>query len=424
MTDTIGLSFSGSQLDQTDINVICDAIDEAMFGIASETPLFSYSADGTSISADWTVTNPNTDVATFLQDDGIIMRSLAVNNGNTFANKIQTNASRSWGVWTGSLLDIEPPASSASIRSVGLFRSATKRIEIRRQVSLNATTLTFAIVNTIDVYTVDTAEADLLRWKIVYSPTHSISFYKWSNDAWVQVGVTHSDLGMLGDMYFNMATRGNDKCETILRDFHITQSDFIGVMPVSQTFTYSDIRRYGAVPDGTTDCASAINTALTAGNITIPDGTFLINSAITVPSNRSIDIKNAKIRVGNTTYDNLFRNSDFSGGNTNITIKGLGNATLDGNAANNNDSYVTHGGKDTALSYKYIGIMMSNVANLRLSGLRFVDSSHYAVLLHKINTFIVDDIYFNHYTVTANQDGCDLVWGCYDGTINNLRGYT
>ena len=231
--DSVGLTMHLSSLLQADVTAICDDWDTLQFEIASATSLLEYTGDGTSIDAgEWTVTNPNTDVATFLQYDALVMRSLAVNNGNTFANNIKSIDSALWGIFSGSLCDIDPPGGSSSIRSVGFYASDTKRVEIRRSSALDATNLSFAVfIPSADVYTVSTGERDFIRFKIKISPTHKAQLYKWSNDAWAQVVTDYSTYPLAGTWQLCMATRGNDKCETSLRDVVFTKKDFITVKP-------------------------------------------------------------------------------------------------------------------------------------------------------------------------------------------------
>jgi hypothetical protein len=234
-TDTVGLEFHGSQLDQTDLNVICDALDEALMSIASATPLLSYSADGLVISADWTVTNPNADVAEFIQNDAIVMRSLAATNANVMANNIKSVINPLWGAWSASLVDIEPPGGSGALtfnRALRLWLIDNDTVGIERSINQDAVNLIFTVRKggTV-VYSVSTGETDTIRFKIIYSPTKSMSLWKWSNDAWVQVGVSYSASLFYGVIKLAMGTRGQALTETSLRDIYITQKSFNTVTP-------------------------------------------------------------------------------------------------------------------------------------------------------------------------------------------------
>lgn len=184
-----------------------------------------------------------------------------------------------------------------------------------------------------------------------------------------------------------------------------------------------DIRNYGAVANGTTDCSTAINNALIVGDIIIQDGTFLINTSIKIPSNRTVYGKNAKLKLGNTCYDNIFRNSDFVNGNTNVNIIGLGNFYIDCNAANNSDSLATYGLAGPN-SYKYVAIQIYNVTTFQIKNLSIDDLHRHCMHIGRSSYGTVDGIYFNHKTVIANQDGIDILWGTHHCTFNDISGYT
>lgn len=183
-----------------------------------------------------------------------------------------------------------------------------------------------------------------------------------------------------------------------------------------------DVRTYGAVPDGTTDSAASINSAVAVGDIIIKNGEFLISESIKIPSNRTVYIKNARIKLADTAYDNIFSNSDFVNGNTNINIIGLGNAVLDGNSANNDDDYSTYGKGSSEFSYKYNLITWCGVDTFEIEGLTITDHSHWTITIQRCTNGSLHDIYLSHQFETVNQDGIDLVTGCNNITIYNIKG--
>ena len=75
-----------------------------------------------------------------------------------------------------------------------------------------------------------------------------------------------------------------------------------------------DVRTYGAKGDGVTDAVNGINAALLIDDVIIRDGRYLISSPIIIPSNRTVYGKNAEVFAKSGTFDNMFRNSDFTGG--------------------------------------------------------------------------------------------------------------
>ena len=185
-----------------------------------------------------------------------------------------------------------------------------------------------------------------------------------------------------------------------------------------------DIRTYGAIPDGTTDNAAAINAALLEGDIIIQNGLFLHNTSLKVPSNRTVYIENAEVKLGDNCFDNTFRNLDFDNGNINVKILGLGNAVINGNAANNNDpDYIEYGGRDSDNIYKTNRIILCNVDNFEVAGLNIVDRATYVACLQKATNGEVHDLYFNYYTVVANQDGIAILEGSNNIKLYNLDGY-
>lgn len=184
-----------------------------------------------------------------------------------------------------------------------------------------------------------------------------------------------------------------------------------------------DIRQYGAVPDGVTDCADAINNAIILGDIIIENGTFLISESIKIPSNRNIYGKNAKIRLANNAFDNIFRNSDWVNGNENINIIGLGNFSIDANTANNNDAYVTYG-RQNAESHKYVTISFYKVTNFSIKNLTVADFPHHCIHINRCSYGVLENIYLNWKTMTVNQDGIDIMWGSNNITIDGVAGIT
>lgn len=185
----------------------------------------------------------------------------------------------------------------------------------------------------------------------------------------------------------------------------------------------ADIRTFGAIPDGTTDCTAAIQAAVNAGNVEIQNGIFLYTGGVTIPSGRTITIKNAALKLADNSHNNFFRNSDFVNGNSNITIRGIGNAIFDGNAANNDDDYTTYGPVESVTIYRYQTIAFCKVDTFEISGINIVDYSHWNIVLQHCTNGTVDDVYINYFTKTVNQDAIDICHGCNNITISNIKGY-
>jgi len=226
--DTIGLFYAGDELDQTDMNVMCDAIDNLLFAINSSTALFDYPADGDIIDEEvWTITNPQPLSVEFEQNNAIIMRSLGVSS-TAGENNIAAVITMNYGVFAGSLMDIYKPTIYRSLT----YSFGTKNIfAIQRFDNINQN-LHFRIYNgTSYVYDLDIGEYEFVIFKIKYTPTHALHFYKWSNDAWVLVGsyVATNVTGLVTRI--SMTSTGYLATETHLRDIYITKKDFNTMIP-------------------------------------------------------------------------------------------------------------------------------------------------------------------------------------------------
>lgn len=95
---------------------------------------------------------------------------------------------------------------------------------------------------------------------------------------------------------------------------------------------------YGAVGDGVADDTAEIQATVDAASssginrVNIPPGTYLVSSAIQLPSNMALlGSVGTVLRLANGANTDIIRNADWSSGNTNIHISGL---KLNGNRAN------------------------------------------------------------------------------------------
>ncbi|MEO6306243.1 MAG: hypothetical protein ABIP51_24050 [Bacteroidia bacterium] len=187
-----------------------------------------------------------------------------------------------------------------------------------------------------------------------------------------------------------------------------------------------DIRNYGAIPDATTNCTSAINNALAVGDVMIQNGVFQIESDIIIPSNRTIYIKNAKLILRSGYYTNMFRNADFNNGNTNIQIIGQGHASICGNSAGHVDGYATWGG-ETDNTYRYCVGVFVNVSGFEISGITFSDNVHWGVWFQGCSGYadgrksVIKNWVANMYNIVANQDCFDFLFGTHDIDISNCK---
>lgn len=186
-----------------------------------------------------------------------------------------------------------------------------------------------------------------------------------------------------------------------------------------------DIRTYGAVPDGATDCSSAINAALLVDDVIIKNGAFAISSSIKIPSNRTVYGQCAKLKLIDSSFDNHFRNSDFVNGNVNINIIGLGGFSIDGNTAKNNSSdYSAYGGEDSDTMYKASRICFCNVSGFEVKNITTNDRACYFSNLQNCSTGSIHDIFSSIRERTQNQDLICIRHNCNNIDIYNIAGYS
>jgi len=185
----------------------------------------------------WIVTNPNTDVATFEQEDALIMNTLFATNADMFANNIKSVYTQSGGVWRFSLADFYVLGTPADIRAMGLTDSTNQnRIEFIRLLLGGAGTnqkLRLNIVTGgVSQYNYLTAIPNFAEFKIIVTETHDIKVYAWVNDAWVQQGITKNY--DVGELAMFMATGGTDGVKTAISDVYMVSADFDTLIPTEK----------------------------------------------------------------------------------------------------------------------------------------------------------------------------------------------
>jgi len=185
----------------------------------------------------WIVTNPNTDVATFEQDEALIMNTLFATNADMFANNIKSVYTQSDGAWRFSLADYYTLGTPADTRAMGLTDSTNQnRVEFIRLLAggggTNQRLRLNIVTGGVSQYNYLTSFANFAEFKIVITATHDIKVYAWTNDAWVQQGVTKNyDLGVLA-MF--MATGGTDGVKTAISDVYMVSADFSTLIPTEK----------------------------------------------------------------------------------------------------------------------------------------------------------------------------------------------
>lgn len=231
--DTIALRFFASGLDATDIKVICDALDTLMMSLSNDV-LMSDACDGTSIDTDkWDVANSSTNVATFEQNNALIMNSLSLAStavNEYYLNMISAKTGAGWGVWRFSIASILRKSNAGYVK-IGIVNNKAADGYLIGFTNDAPENISFVIKNAhyAAAYSVSNAFEFFAEIKIVVTPTGKVKAYKWVNDAWTQIGV--DQYLKQGVFYLSMATRGVTLMKSSIRDVYVTNYDYSTLIP-------------------------------------------------------------------------------------------------------------------------------------------------------------------------------------------------
>jgi hypothetical protein len=149
---------------------------------------------------------------------------------------------------------------------------------------------------------------------------------------------------------------------------------------------------------------------------------YIFDSAVILYSGNALILDGALIRGKKGTENVLQNEVAFPIGtighqdslhrqNTHIKITGTGNATIEGP----NASTASYNGRSLALY---------GVDNFEISGIKFRESSSFAIDLYKSTNGTIKNLFFQDAQSFTNQDGVHLIGGCHNINIENLRGQT
>lgn len=183
-----------------------------------------------------------------------------------------------------------------------------------------------------------------------------------------------------------------------------------------------------------------------------PRDLWLLDEAITLPSDATVELHNATIKLSDKSRDNFFRSANCGLGINpiepakNIHLTGKGHcvlvgadrprATGDSAKTLGERTYGTDAGKDNESQrgdWRNIGILMANVSDFSIQNITMKDSHCWAVSLEYCTHGQVRDLHFEStgnkvidgQTVRIlNQDGLDLRQGCNNILIENITGHT
>ena len=200
----------------------------------------------------------------------------------------------------------------------------------------------------------------------------------------------------------------------------------------------------------------AIEAAATAGGrVVIPrknirgaarSEIWLLDSAILLRSNTTLELDNCRIKLSDRCRDNLMRNVKRDGITQNIHIRGIGNvvlegadhprATGDGGKILGKQTYGTDAGvagESQKGDGRNFGIFLTAVEDFSLGNFTIKDSHCWAINLERCAKGTLRNLDFasSQFKVIdgvrrtiLNQDGIDLRMGCHDILIENITGYT
>lgn len=160
---------------------------------------------------------------------------------------------------------------------------------------------------------------------------------------------------------------------------------------------------------------------------------WIMEGAILLPSNMTVVLQDAHLRLADGVFDNIFRNKNcmtpagntLEGEQSNIRILGEGNALLDGGRHNGlcEQMHRDDPEKYPRLSVNLL-VFLHNVRDFTISGLNIIESRWWSICCIYCRFGRIADIDFKMYATCENQDGIDLRIGCEYITIENITGIT
>lgn len=183
-----------------------------------------------------------------------------------------------------------------------------------------------------------------------------------------------------------------------------------------------------------------------------PADQWLIDSAILLPANITVDLDGCRIKLSDRCRDNFFRSANCGLDIPtihllrNIHIRGHGGARLegadhpratgDGAKILGEPTYGTDAGVEGESQFgdwRNIGILLASVSDFSIENIAMHDSHAWAMSLEYCGHGRLRDLHFESSgskiidgepRVILNQDGIDLRRGCHDILIENITGYT
>lgn len=181
--------------------------------------------------------------------------------------------------------------------------------------------------------------------------------------------------------------------------------------------------RGSITPSGDTSGAtdlSVINAALQSGHTSLTGGVFHINGSITIPSNRTLLLRDCEIRLAAGTNQPVIRNQNIvtrtdPNADQNIAVIGMGRVFINGNGQQQTNQ------GDTVNYWLNQGVVFCGVTNLRVQGLK-INANKGAMQLIGCAHVRGGEIEFDQNTGSVNQDGLDIGPDSFDIHLSGFTG--
>ena len=174
-------------------------------------------------------------------------------------------------------------------------------------------------------------------------------------------------------------------------------------------------------------CAPGGSRKVTLGrNDRREDGCWMIDRAILVPSDFTLELDGSRVELRPGTRDNIIRNAGAAATgiimpDRNIRIIGKNGALLCGGCGN----YFSPNRSGDSNGWRSMGILFSGVSNYEISGFTMKETQCWGISQENgCSNGHVHDIAFDDTNINRNQDGIDVRKGCHDILIENISGVT
>lgn len=153
---------------------------------------------------------------------------------------------------------------------------------------------------------------------------------------------------------------------------------------------------------------------------------WVIEKSLLLPSFITVVLDDCHLTLADGIYDNIFRNRNLyndSSLQSNIHIKGKGNAILDG--GNPNDLTESTSSKDGRPHIRFNNlVLLNNVCDYSIDNLTCRNMRYWAINQIACTNGHISNIRFESGRYVPNQDGINFRIGCSHCTVENISGQT